>query len=807
MDVPTCLEGDLAMPASYQVQDGDWTYYFISQETKLSGPNDKRSKETVESIDTAGPFKSYINVNIDFAPIISPGKSYKVNDIFAIDLASLENIAGGRIIIDTNILINTKYFEIIYKGTKIADDYFHIDIVLDSNGYSLDKVSYNGTITERDTIDDIILKPTRAFFQEKDVEKIYSPYVSGNPLVWAKSYDSYLYNDKYFDGSYLDLTYDIERTAGAEIFTNQGDDIHLGDLTSKQRSLILEGADTMDSLDGADRVRLPDQSDWIVNEGFFSYAGQKAFFGNLGDDTIQGGNLRDRIHGGDGADTLKGGDNLDRIFGGDGSDKIYGEKQDDVLDGGDGNDRHDGGDGVDTVSLSGKGSQYTFYFSNIFNWKSVGPDGVDRSLLIEEYDFSNREISDHQLFRHLVSSQDAEHTAIEIQRLIKKDTILSEAISHGQDLVKNSLIIQTTADAALTIKTMQAVIGGLLSIANPLYGIAFSIGQLGVSAADWKFDNTSSEEDRREGFALQFIDSFLGVVSKLFPKFEEFSTVAQAALAIRDLDKINSEWRNVQPTLKSTIEQLEDWRLQQDKLQSKILQLEIDLRDKASQNLGLPKVRYDGQSGETPSVLDDIAKTKIPDPFDYGLASFDSSTSTVSSWSSLTLQPDQANHTLLGDADIASGGNALSNTLLGNSGANRLAGKAAADILKGGSGSDVLYGGEGADELFGGGGADTFIFSAILDSKTSGRDKIYDFSRQQKDKIDLGAIDADTDLKGNQAFEYIGSRKFSGDEGDLRSWKSGGDTYVSGDINGDLKADFAFVIAASINLKVSDFIL
>jgi Ca2+-binding RTX toxin-like protein len=145
----------------------------------------------------------------------------------------------------------------------------------------------------------------------------------------------------------------------------------------------------------------------------------------------------------------------------------------------------------------------------------------------------------------------------------------------------------------------------------------------------------------------------------------------------------------------------------------------------------------------------------------------------------------------------------------GGAGNDQISGQGGNDILKGGAGNDKLYGGAGRDELHGGAGKDVFIFKSIKDSTvaTSGRDTIKDFSSKQGDKVDLKAIDADTATKGNQTFEFIGTKAFSGDAGELRYIKKGGDTIIFADVNGDKKADFSILIDASLTLKATDFIL
>ena len=149
------------------------------------------------------------------------------------------------------------------------------------------------------------------------------------------------------------------------------------------------------------------------------------------------------------------------------------------------------------------------------------------------------------------------------------------------------------------------------------------------------------------------------------------------------------------------------------------------------------------------------------------------------------------------------------NTYDGGAGNDQISGKGGNDLLKGGAGNDKLHGGAGRDELHGGSGKDVFVFKSIKDSTVaaSGRDTIKDFSRKDGDKIGLKAIDADTTTKGNQAFEFIGTKAFSGDAGELRYVKKVGHTIVYADVNGDRKSDFSILIDASLTLKATDFIL
>jgi serralysin len=149
-------------------------------------------------------------------------------------------------------------------------------------------------------------------------------------------------------------------------------------------------------------------------------------------------------------------------------------------------------------------------------------------------------------------------------------------------------------------------------------------------------------------------------------------------------------------------------------------------------------------------------------------------------------------------------GDAGNDVIDGRGGNDTLYGGAGKDDLYGGSGKDKLYGGSGSDYLWGGAGADTFVFTAISDSKAgASRDVIKDFSRAEDDYIDLRQIDADTTHHGNQAFDFIGSKAFSGEAGELR-FSAG---IVSGDVNGDGIADFQIKVAGLTKMYASDFFL
>ena len=143
----------------------------------------------------------------------------------------------------------------------------------------------------------------------------------------------------------------------------------------------------------------------------------------------------------------------------------------------------------------------------------------------------------------------------------------------------------------------------------------------------------------------------------------------------------------------------------------------------------------------------------------------------------------------------------------GLAGNDSLRGLGGNDEIDGGSGNDSISGDGGADLLTGGLGRDTFVFNDIGDSFDGLFDTITDFSHGQGDRISLGAIDANVNRDRDQGFTFIGTKEFSGVAGQLRYYHDGGDTFVSGDVNGDGIGDFLIGIAGEQILVPNDFFL
>lgn len=157
----------------------------------------------------------------------------------------------------------------------------------------------------------------------------------------------------------------------------------------------------------------------------------------------------------------------------------------------------------------------------------------------------------------------------------------------------------------------------------------------------------------------------------------------------------------------------------------------------------------------------------------------------------------------LGGNDDLYGG-AGNDDLYGGNGDDDLVGGTGDDDLVGGSGADYLLGGAGFDFLSGGSGADVFDFDFASESAVgSRRDVISDFRASENDVIDLSSIDANVRASGNQSFSFIGGSAFSGKAGELQ-FKGG---IISGDTNGDGRADFQIKVNGVTKMYADDFFL
>lgn len=133
------------------------------------------------------------------------------------------------------------------------------------------------------------------------------------------------------------------------------------------------------------------------------------------------------------------------------------------------------------------------------------------------------------------------------------------------------------------------------------------------------------------------------------------------------------------------------------------------------------------------------------------------------------------------------------------------------DILFGNNGANRLDGGRGNDVLRGRGGADVFVFGSMDagDATLLGIDRIGDFSRAQKDKIDLRSVDAvyTAWAPGDDRFSFIGKDSEFDYAGELRYEHRGNETWILGDTDGDAAAELIIKLDGRHTLVASDFLL
>ena len=151
-------------------------------------------------------------------------------------------------------------------------------------------------------------------------------------------------------------------------------------------------------------------------------------------------------------------------------------------------------------------------------------------------------------------------------------------------------------------------------------------------------------------------------------------------------------------------------------------------------------------------------------------------------------------------------GSMYADTLIGSDLANQISGGLGDDQIAGRAGKDTLTGDLGSDSIDCGSDneADIVKYLSIADTPVgSGRDQIINF-KIANDKIDLSKIDANTKVKGNQAFLFSNTTPTANSV-----WYviKGRDVLVRGDVDGNTKADFEFLIKKSAAVMQTTFVL
>lgn len=175
---------------------------------------------------------------------------------------------------------------------------------------------------------------------------------------------------------------------------------------------------------------------------------------------------------------------------------------------------------------------------------------------------------------------------------------------------------------------------------------------------------------------------------------------------------------------------------------------------------------------------------------------------------------------------------ALAPSTIGSSHNDNIVGTGSHDMISGGYGADWMAGAPLAPDWFVpnnfrdlasfglpgaplqwkglyGGGSDTFVYLRADSSLSSPglRDVITDFASD--DRIDLSRVDADSRRAGVQSFNWIGSREFYGEAGQLRIQKTRGQNYslLQGDTDGNGKSDFEVMLMGPLLFSPSNLIL
>lgn len=160
--------------------------------------------------------------------------------------------------------------------------------------------------------------------------------------------------------------------------------------------------------------------------------------------------------------------------------------------------------------------------------------------------------------------------------------------------------------------------------------------------------------------------------------------------------------------------------------------------------------------------------------------------------------------------DLNATGTAAPGTLVGNAGQNVLNGMGGDDKIKGNGGDDILIGGFGQDTMNGGEGADVFVYTDYRESR-AGRDTrdFINTYEHDEDQIDLSAMDANVNTGADDAFTFIGTTRFSGTAGELRTQTLGSQNaiLIQADHDGDGQSDFQIIVNATNFMLSTDFIL
>jgi Ca2+-binding RTX toxin-like protein len=140
-------------------------------------------------------------------------------------------------------------------------------------------------------------------------------------------------------------------------------------------------------------------------------------------------------------------------------------------------------------------------------------------------------------------------------------------------------------------------------------------------------------------------------------------------------------------------------------------------------------------------------------------------------------------------------GSNFADVFFGNDGANVFNGRGGDDTLAGGLGKDTYWLGDGADTI-------RLLSVGASTAASEGRDLVMDWSAA--DRIDVGAIDANDALAGNQAFVIDAGGSFAA--GEIRFLQAGGQTHVFFNTDADSAAELGISLQGLHTLTNANFV-
>jgi Ca2+-binding RTX toxin-like protein len=655
------------------------------------------------------------------------------------------------------------------------------------------------------------------------------------------------------------------------LFTAQADTVNFNNLSPGQVLSVDQGAPLFDALDGNDKVWLPNTTaipgttkSWNPATVFQGNAGQDTIHGGKLDDKVDGGVGTDSIDGGRGKDNIEGGRGNDTVSGGAGNDWIKGELGSDNLDGGEpllpANDK-------DTVAFDGNPSRYFFIDNVSANTTTVkdlqNPLDVDTISNFESAEFSEKFGTNQLTFSHdnpyvemAQLSLDAYKSAAQIANARDDMGLLHSGWRpiHAHELrlpISSDLLSTVRWEMANGVYRAEAFDSSFpFPAVAHVYAGNWDNGATPVRTLVIAFRGTDDLGDV-SGW-IDFITDYYRLFEPLLKAIEKYiseADIQEVLVTGHSLGGILAQrFMGEHPDTTQTkydaatygspgsglLPQADGRVLHFGHTEDLVANLPQQL---AGEQIWIPMNDLNPTTGSFNDGLsinpehnityyvDDLKKLWAADPELLTFGPRDSNKKTYE------FADNNATHHFGGDASpkesdehlYGMGGNDTiegfwgNDTVEGGKDNDKLIGGPSNylsastsddDLLLGGGGDDVLQGGRGTDRMAGGAGGDTFVFTRLSDSLANlFKSDIIQRLDQGLDHIDVARIDANSALIGNQAFSFIDATAFGNSPGQLRYELSGSNTIVSGDTNGDGKADFAVKLIGNYVLTENDFSL